>query len=99
MSSAELCFMPATEMAAAIREKQLLPVEIIDAVYERIHVLNPKLNAFCTLTEESARESAREAEAAVMPATRWAGCTACQSRSKNSLITKGRAHDARLADL
>src|SRR5436190_6880680 len=66
MSNSELCFMPATEMATAIREKRLSPVEAVDAVYERIHALNPKLNAFCTLTEDTARENAREAEAAVM---------------------------------
>ena len=48
----DLCFMPATEMVAAIRARKLSPVEAIDAVYARVHALNPRINAFCTLTEE-----------------------------------------------
>jgi hypothetical protein len=55
MNQADLCWLPATEMAAAIRARQLSPVELLDALINRIHQYNPALNAYCTLTEEAAR--------------------------------------------
>lgn len=61
-----LCSLPATELAAAIRAKEVSPVEATDAVLERIEALNPAVNAFVTVTDELARETAREAEAAVL---------------------------------
>ena len=66
MSHTNLCWLPATEMAAAIRARQLSPVELVDALLGRIHQLNPAVNAYCTLTEEAARQAARAAEAAVL---------------------------------
>jgi len=63
---AELCYMPATELAAAIRKKALSPVEVVDTFLDRIERLNPKLNAYVTITAEQAREAAQRAEAAVM---------------------------------
>jgi Asp-tRNA(Asn)/Glu-tRNA(Gln) amidotransferase A subunit family amidase len=66
MDTTELCFTPATELAAAIRTKKLSPVEIIDAVLTRIEALNPHLNAFLAVDAEGARATARQAEAAVM---------------------------------
>jgi aspartyl-tRNA(Asn)/glutamyl-tRNA(Gln) amidotransferase subunit A len=53
-------------MAAAIRARQLSPLELVDALLGRIDQLNPALNAYCTLTEEAARQAARAAEAAVL---------------------------------
>jgi aspartyl-tRNA(Asn)/glutamyl-tRNA(Gln) amidotransferase subunit A len=66
MNDEELCYMPAVEMAAAIRAKKLSPVEVTEAVLRRIELRNPKLNAFCTLTVDEARATAKQAEAAVM---------------------------------
>src|SRR2546423_7942256 len=62
----DLCFRPATEIAAQIRAKRLSPVEIVDAVLRRIEALNPRLNAFCFLHADEARGAARAAEAAVV---------------------------------
>jgi Asp-tRNA(Asn)/Glu-tRNA(Gln) amidotransferase A subunit family amidase len=61
-----LCFTPATELAAAIRARRLSPVELVDAVLERIARLNPRLNAYLTVVDAGARQRARDAEAAVM---------------------------------
>jgi len=66
MSQTDLCWLPATDMARAIRTRQLSPVELVEALFSRIHQLNPALNAYCTLTEETARNAARAAEAAVL---------------------------------
>jgi aspartyl-tRNA(Asn)/glutamyl-tRNA(Gln) amidotransferase subunit A len=62
----ELAFMPATEMAAAIRAKTLSPVELAAAMLERIDAINPALNAYCLVTPEMAMTAAKDAEAAVM---------------------------------
>ena len=61
----EIAWMPATEMAAAIRTKKLSPVEVTKAFLERIEAINPKINAYCLVTPEMALAQAREAEAAV----------------------------------
>ena len=66
MDNTEVCYMPVVEMAEAIKTKKLSPVEIMDAVLSRIEHLNPRVNAYCTLLAENAREQAREAENAVM---------------------------------
>ena len=65
MNAKDLCFMSAQEMAAAVRKKKLSPVEIVDAVLDRIEKINPKVNAYCTVVPELARQAARKAEAAV----------------------------------
>jgi aspartyl-tRNA(Asn)/glutamyl-tRNA(Gln) amidotransferase subunit A len=66
MDAADLCYMPATEVAAAIKAKKLSSVEVVDAVLTRIDRLNPILNAYCAVTHEEARAAAKTAEAAVM---------------------------------
>ena len=66
MNNLDICYMSALEMAEAIKTKGLSPVEIMDAVLERIERLNPKVNAYCTLVAEGAGRQAKEAEAMVM---------------------------------
>ncbi|HEY7675593.1 MAG TPA: amidase [Candidatus Methylomirabilis sp.] len=65
MEDVELCYLPAADLAAAIREKRLSPVEVVDAVLARIDRLNPTVNAYCTVTAEAARAEAKAAEEAV----------------------------------
>ncbi len=65
MTSDALCWMPATELAGLIRKKKVSPVEVIDAVLARIERIDPKLNAFVTLTGEEARRQAKAAERAL----------------------------------
>src|SRR5262249_20967516 len=54
MSDTDLCFLPATELADAIRAKKVSAVEITSAVLDRIARLEPKLNAFAYLAAEEA---------------------------------------------
>jgi aspartyl-tRNA(Asn)/glutamyl-tRNA(Gln) amidotransferase subunit A len=66
MDTTELCYMSAMQLASAIRSKEISPVEVVDAVLARIERLNPKLNAYCTVTATAAGVAAKEAEAAIM---------------------------------
>jgi aspartyl-tRNA(Asn)/glutamyl-tRNA(Gln) amidotransferase subunit A len=65
-SADDLCFLPATILAAKIRAREVSPVEAVNAVLARIEALNPRLNAFCFVHADEAREQARAAEAAVL---------------------------------
>ncbi len=58
---------PATisELAPRLRRKEISPVEIARACLDRIESLNPALNAFITVTAESALAEARVAEAEI----------------------------------
>ncbi|HSF23648.1 MAG TPA: amidase [Blastocatellia bacterium] len=58
----ELIFNSATKLAEMIRNKQVSPVEVVEAHVRRIEEVNPKLNAFVTTTFERARGEARSAE-------------------------------------
>jgi Asp-tRNA(Asn)/Glu-tRNA(Gln) amidotransferase A subunit family amidase len=62
----DLCFLPATELAARIRRRDLSPVEVVKAYLGRIEDRNPSINAYTLVLADSALDSAREAETAVM---------------------------------
>jgi aspartyl-tRNA(Asn)/glutamyl-tRNA(Gln) amidotransferase subunit A len=64
--NSEICFSSAFQLASAVRKKQISPVEITQAVLDRIERLNPRLNAFCTMMIDEATEAARLAEEQVM---------------------------------
>ena len=61
----ELWYLDASELARRIRAREVSPVEVLAAHLERIESVNPKINAIVTMVE-SAEESARAAERAVM---------------------------------
>jgi Asp-tRNA(Asn)/Glu-tRNA(Gln) amidotransferase A subunit family amidase len=62
MNATELCYTPATQLGQLIRERELSPVEILEAVLARIERLNPSLNAFLTVTADLATREAQAAE-------------------------------------
>ena len=57
----ELAFLDATAQAELLRQKEVSPVEMVDAAIERIERLNPQLNAVITPLYERAREEANAA--------------------------------------
>ncbi|MGB7556333.1 MAG: amidase [Candidatus Korobacteraceae bacterium] len=61
-----------TEAAQQIRTRKLSPSELTRTCLARIEQLNPTLNAFITVTAETALEQARQAEEETM-AGRWRG--------------------------
>ena len=66
MRADDLCWMSATDLAAAVRVGEVSPVEVTAAVLDRIARVNPAINAYVTVAAESALAQAREAESAVM---------------------------------
>src|SRR5271169_4512783 len=62
----ELCFLPAIELAARIRRREVSPVEVVAAYLRRIEARNPLVNAYTLVLAEAAMEAARAAERAVM---------------------------------
>jgi amidase len=68
MTGLEFASMTATQMAAAVRDREVSPVELVEACIDRITKRNPSLNAFVYEGFDEARERARDAEAAVTAA-------------------------------
>ena len=56
----------ATGLVAAIRNKEISPVEIVDDVVERIEAINPAINAVVVKGYDDARAAAKKAEQAIM---------------------------------
>lgn len=65
MSKEELVFLSATELASKIRDKEVSPVEAVEAYLERIAQIDPKLNAYITVLADEALAEARQSESDV----------------------------------
>ena len=65
MEALELCYMSAGSLSELIRDRQVSPVEVVDAHLSRIEATEPVLNSFITLLPDHAREAARRAEAQI----------------------------------
>lgn len=61
-----------SEASQLVRSKKVSPVELTHECLSRIERFNPKLNAFITITAESALAEARQAEAEIQKG-RWKG--------------------------
>ena len=53
----DLCFTQAVELARLLHSRELSARELLDAFLNRIHRINPQLNAIVTLAEERAAEA------------------------------------------
>ncbi|MBI2822341.1 MAG: amidase [Acidobacteria bacterium] len=71
-SKSDLARLSIRQAADLVRKKKISPVELTEACVGRIEQLNPVLNAFITVTAESALVQAREAEAEVQQG-KWRG--------------------------
>jgi Asp-tRNA(Asn)/Glu-tRNA(Gln) amidotransferase A subunit family amidase len=89
MSNTDLCYLSAIDLAAAVRTKQVSPVEVVKAILARIEQLNPRLNAFCLVTAESALQAAQTAEDAVMRGEALGPLHGVPVSIKDLVLTKG----------
>jgi len=85
----ELCYMPALEMAEAIRKREVSCIEVVDAILGRIEKINPKINAYCTVLVEEARQAAKEADEAVKQGKRLGPLHGVPVSIKDLIFTKG----------
>lgn len=67
MERDDLCFLSGHELRARYVTRELSPVEVTDAILDRIERVNPRLTAFVTVTPEIARRHAAAAERACQP--------------------------------
>lgn len=58
----EIIALSASELALKIKERELSPVDIVDAYLARIRDRNERTNAFVTVTDDRARAEAQKAE-------------------------------------
>lgn len=65
MDTLELCYTPATELAASIRRGELSALEAVDSALGRLEQVNPALNAFALVLADEAREGARAADSSL----------------------------------
>src|SRR5215471_17625827 len=65
-SSDSLTQLSATELARLIRQKQISPVELVEAHLQRIEECNPRINAFTYVNADQAKAEAKRVEAEVM---------------------------------
>ncbi len=65
MSERDLCFLSLHDLSVRIRNRDLSPLEVLEALLRRIGSVNPKVFAFLEVTAESAREQAKRAESEI----------------------------------
>ncbi|MDP7085765.1 MAG: amidase, partial [Dehalococcoidia bacterium] len=65
MKKADIPFLTASDLAGLIKEREVSPVEAVEAYLDRIEALNDKLYAYLTVCREEALQAARESEKAL----------------------------------
>jgi amidase len=70
-STADVCYLTATELAQRIRDREISSAELTEAFLARIALHNGKLNAVVQLFEEDARSRAKAADEALARGQSW----------------------------
>ena len=76
----EISFMPATQLLALYRDKQLSPIEVVEDTLRRIESTESAINAFVLYDPEAALSMARASRHAGEGVSRRASSRACRSR-------------------
>jgi aspartyl-tRNA(Asn)/glutamyl-tRNA(Gln) amidotransferase subunit A len=85
----ELLALDIRRVALLIRARKVSPVELLDAVLERIDALNPKLNAFITVAAGDARAAALKAEREILRGHYRGALHGIPIALKDNIETKG----------
>ena len=89
MASHDICWMSAVDLAKAIKRRKISPVEVIKTFLERIESINPTVNAYVTVTADSALAEAQRAEKAVMKGEELGPLHGVPVSVKDLIFTKG----------
>jgi aspartyl-tRNA(Asn)/glutamyl-tRNA(Gln) amidotransferase subunit A len=86
--STELVYQDATRLAELIRTKEISPVEVMQAHLDRIHQVNPNINAIVAMADD-ALKAAKTAEAAVLAGETLGPLHGVPFTAKDSFDTAG----------
>ena len=89
MATSEILFKSVSELAPLLKARKLSPVELVRAFLDRIEAVNPKVNAFITVTGEQALERARKAEREIAAGRYRGPLHGIPYAPKDLLATKG----------
>jgi aspartyl-tRNA(Asn)/glutamyl-tRNA(Gln) amidotransferase subunit A len=65
LKTSDLAALPAHVLSDMIAARQLSPVELVEAVLEKIHANEPKLHSFVEVYDDDARLAAEAADKAI----------------------------------
>lgn len=85
----DIATLTATEIGESFANRSLSPIEVTDALLDRIAVLNPALNAFYLTNEDEARQQARESEERWMKGAPLSALDGVPTSIKDALPSKG----------
>ena len=86
--NSELLFSDATKLAELIRTREVSPVEVIQSHLDRIHAVDPEVNAIVTVAAD-ALEAAKAAEAAILRGDEVGPLHGVPFTAKDSIDTAG----------
>ena len=89
MNNNELVFLPAASLASEIRNKQISPVEAVEAYLQQINRVDPKLNAYITVLADQALDAARESESDITSGINRGPLHGVPIAVKDQIYTKG----------
>jgi len=89
MAASEILFQSVAELASLLKTRKLSPVELVRAFLAQIEAVNPKVNAFITVTGEQALEQARKAEREIAAGRYRGALHGLPYAPKDLLATKG----------
>ena len=89
MSTTDICFMTATELARRIRAKELSARAVMEAHLAQIERVNPTVNAIVTLLPERAMDGARAADEALARGAAVGALHGLPIAHKDLILTKG----------
>jgi aspartyl-tRNA(Asn)/glutamyl-tRNA(Gln) amidotransferase subunit A len=87
--ASEILFQSVAELAPLLKARKLSPVELVRAFLDRIEAVNPKVNAFITVTGEQAVKQARQAEQEIAAGRYRGPLHGVPYAPKDLLATKG----------
>jgi len=89
MTSEDICWLSACDIADLIKRQEKTAVEITEIFIERIEKINSKVNAYCTTTFDLAREMAISADDAIKKGDKVGILNGVPTSIKDLMQTKG----------
>ena len=89
MDKADIPFLTVAALSELIKNREVSPVDAVEAYLDRIESLDGQLRAFVTLTKEQALEAAREAEAEIANGNYRGPMHGIPVAVKDQMYTKG----------